>query len=180
MQNIGEEIVGNYLQYIEGCEFIQYNHYTPDTQGEIDVIGMNLKTKTVYFCEVAVHLITGLQYVKNKRPDTYNRFIKKFNKNIDYAEKYFKDYKKQRFMLWSPIVKESKPGSKYNQLNMVNQVRQEILTNRNVEVELVINEIFMDKLSKLRTFSGKISEELKSPVLRLMQIEERLKRRLKI
>jgi Holliday junction resolvase-like predicted endonuclease len=40
--NLGEEIVAAYLQYIQGCEFIQQNLYTPDVQGEIDVIGINL------------------------------------------------------------------------------------------------------------------------------------------
>ena len=43
--NIGEEIVSVYLQYIRGCEFIQQNLYTPDVQGEIDVVGINLKSK---------------------------------------------------------------------------------------------------------------------------------------
>jgi len=180
MQNIGEEIVGNYLQYIEGCEFIQYNLYTPNTQGEIDVVGINLKSKTVFVCEVAIHLITGIQYVKNKRPDTYNRFMKKFNKDIDYAEKYFANYKNKRYMLWSPIVKQSKKDSKYNQLNMLNNVKNDIMKSRNVKIELIINDEFMTCLTKLRTFSSKITEELKSPVLRLMQIEERLKRKLKI
>ena len=38
MQNIGEEIAGEYLKVIKGCEFIEYNLHTPDVQGEIDVI----------------------------------------------------------------------------------------------------------------------------------------------
>jgi hypothetical protein len=42
---------------------------TPDVQGEIDVIGISLANRTVYACEVAVHLVTGLQYVKDSRPD---------------------------------------------------------------------------------------------------------------
>ncbi len=37
--NIGEEIVAVYLEHIKGCEFTQANLYTPDVQGEIDVVG---------------------------------------------------------------------------------------------------------------------------------------------
>jgi Holliday junction resolvase-like predicted endonuclease len=51
--NIGEEIVMAYLQYIKGCEFIQSNLYTPDVQGEIDVIGIDIDNKKIYVCEVA-------------------------------------------------------------------------------------------------------------------------------
>ncbi len=90
--NIGEEIVSVYLQYIRGCEFIQQNLYTPDVQGEIDVVGINLKSKELYVCEVAIHLTTGLRYVKEKQPNNVNKLIDKFSKDIEYAQKYFPDY----------------------------------------------------------------------------------------
>jgi Holliday junction resolvase-like predicted endonuclease len=105
MQNIGEEITGAWLQVCEDCEFIQYNLQTPDIQGEIDVIGINTKQKILYICEVAIHLVTGMQYVKNNQPDNVAKFLKKLNKDIDYAEKYFPDYT-WKYMLWSPIVKD--------------------------------------------------------------------------
>jgi len=34
--NIGEELTGLYLQIERNCSFVQYNVYTPHTQGEID------------------------------------------------------------------------------------------------------------------------------------------------
>lgn len=77
MHNLGEEITGEYLKVIKGCGFIQYNFYTPDEQGEIDVIGIDIKNKIIYICEVAIHLATGVQYVKGGQPDNINRFIKK-------------------------------------------------------------------------------------------------------
>ena len=116
MQNLGEEIVGVYLQEIKNCDFVQYNLHNPDIQGEIDVIAINMAKKTVYVCEVATHLITGFQYTKNKRPDRVNRLINKFQKDIDYAEKYFGDYKRI-YMFWSPIVKISSKNAKYNQFD---------------------------------------------------------------
>ena len=104
MQTPGEELVGEYLRHIRGCEFVQYNLQTSEVQGEIDVIGINMANRTLYVCEVAVHLITGLQYVKNKRPDNIDRFISKFTKDIQYARSALPDYQ-HVFMLWSPIVK---------------------------------------------------------------------------
>jgi len=174
MQNIGEEIVGTYLQYIRGCEFVQYNLYTPDVQGEIDVIGINIRERTICICEVAIHLITGLQYVKDKRPDNVKRFLMKFNKDIAYARKYFQDFK-QIFMLWSPIVKNQGDGAKYNQLNDVLAIQQQLGQTHDVQLELIVNHRFEECLSELRAYARKETKELKSPVLRLMQIDEKLK-----
>ena len=73
MINVGEQLVASYLQYIRKCEFTQTNLYTVDVQGEIDVVGIDLKRKKVYVCEVAIHLTTGLQYVKDKRPNNIQK-----------------------------------------------------------------------------------------------------------
>ena len=114
MQNIGEEITGEYLRIVRKCDFIQYNLQNPDIQGEIDVVGIDLKRKIVYLCEVAIHLITGLMYVdqKSKQPNNVKKLIQKLEKDRAYALEYFPDYK-HVLMIWSPIVRESKEGSKH-------------------------------------------------------------------
>ncbi len=178
MQNLGEEIVGEYLKVILGCDFVEYNLYTPDVQGEIDVVGINAKKNIVYVCEVATHLITGLQYVKNKQPDNVNRFISKFRKNIEYANKYFEDYEKH-FMLWTPIVKNSREGAKNNQLRDLKDIQVQMKAEYDVEIEAVINHEYQHCLDKLRAYASKETKELKSPVLRMMQIEEKLSKHLK-
>ena len=173
--NVGEEIVGEYLQVIRGCEFVQYNVYTREAQGEIDVLGVSFARREVFVCEVAVHLTTGLLYVSSGKTDTVQRFLKKFNKDIDYAEKAFADFER-RYMLWSPIVRSSKPGVKYDQLKAVEEVRDQMKASRGVEIEFVINEDFASALSELRAYAADRTEELKSPLLRLMQIEAYLAR----
>ena len=77
MINVGEQLVASYLQYIRECEFTQMNLYTVDSQGEIDVVGIDLNRKRVYVCEVAIHLTTGLQYVKDKRPNNIQKLTDK-------------------------------------------------------------------------------------------------------
>jgi len=173
MHNIGEAIVGAYLQHIRNCEFVQYNLHPPDVQGEIDVIGINTRERIIYVCEAAVHLITGLQYVKERRPDNIARFLKKFEKDIEYARKYFGDYR-QVFMLWSPIVKNQRDGAKYNQVRDVEEIQRRLGEVHGVQLELVINERFAQCLADLRAFARNQSQELMSPVMRLMRIEEKL------
>ena len=173
MQNPGEELVGEYLKLILGCDFVEYNLYTPDVQGEIDVVGINAKNKQVYVCEVATHLITGLQYVKNKQPDNVSRFCRKFRKNIEYVNKYFSGYD-ARFMLWSPIVKNQSENAKHNQLRDIKEIQAQMLLEFGVEIEAVINQKYAACLDELRAYARRETKELKSPIMRLMQIEEHL------
>ena len=171
--NLGEEIVAAYLQYIKGCEFIQQNLYTPDVQGEIDVVGIDLESKTIYVCEVAIHLATGLSYV----PDNVAKLTDKFSRDIEYANKYFPDYTR-KFMLWSPIVKKARDGAKFNQMTDVEKIKANIHAKYGVTLDCIVNEKFSARLSELRDYARNETKELKSPVLRLMQVEEFLKKHL--
>jgi hypothetical protein len=176
--NIGEEICGEWLRHVKDCEFVQYNVRTSDVQGEIDVIGISLATHTVYACEVAIHLTTGLQYVKDKRPDNVPRLTAKFRKDIKYIRKAFPEYA-HVFMLWSPVVKNQRTGSKYNQVEDVERVVQAIQHDYDVTVEPMINEKFQEALDALRHMATEETKELDSSVTRFMQVEEHLARHLK-
>lgn len=168
---MGEEITKAYLEHIKGCEFIQTNLYTKETQGEIDVIGIDLHKNKVYVCEVTVHLQTGLQYNKDKRPNNVNKLVEKFSRDIEYAQKYLAKYE-QIFMFWCPIVKNQKESAKYNQLDDLRQVQEIIKTKYGVEITLIINEKFLECFDELRAHARKETTDIKSPVLRLLQIEE--------
>lgn len=175
--NLGEEIVAAYLQHIKGCEFIQQNLYTFDVQGEIDVVGIDLETKSLYVCEVAVHLVTGLRYSKDNQPNNVNKLTDKFSKDIEYANKFFPDYTRH-FMLWSPIVKLSGDNAKHNQLTDIEDIIEYIQEKYNITLEVIINEKFAECLEELRKFARQETKNMKSPVLRFMQIEEHLTKHL--
>jgi hypothetical protein len=177
MINVGEQLVASYLRYIRNCEFTQLNLYTVDTQGEIDVVGIDLETRCLFVCEVAVHLATGLQYVKNKRPNNVAKLTEKFSRDIEYANKFFPEYKKH-FMLWSPVVKAARPGSLYNQMDHVATVHSNVQAKYCVELDLIINERFEACLQEMRSFASGQTAELKCPVMRLFQIETHLNKHL--
>ena len=171
--NIGEEICGEWLRHVRGCEFIQYNLKTTDLQGEIDVIGLNMKTRTVYACEVAIHLITGLQCNKNNQPDNIRRLTTKFKKDIAYVRSNFKDYN-HVFMLWSPIVRNQKAGAKHNQLAHVAEIAKIFDSENQAKIELIINKQFQEALEALRKVAAPTSKEFDYFVMRYLQVEERL------
>lgn len=170
--NIGEEICGEWLRHIKGCEFVQYNLKTTDVQGEIDVIGINLSERTVYVCEVAIHLVTGLQY-----NDNVPKLLAKFNKDIDYAQKAFPDYR-HVFMFWSPVVRDQRAGSKNNQLRDVMDVVAKLEQKRGITLQPIINERFQEALTAMRAFAGTQTKELDSSVMRYLQVEEHLAKHL--
>lgn len=172
--NMGEELVSDYLQFIKECEFVQKNLYTKGVQGEIDVVGINLQKKIVYICEVAVHLETGLKYVRNNQPNNVSKLVDKFTKDIKYAQDHFSDYERH-FMLWSPIVKDAGKKAKNNQLNDVEIVKEKIKQLFQVDIEAIINEEFLNKLNELKKYAVNETKEIKSAVARLYQIEEKTK-----
>lgn len=177
MQTVSEEICGEYLKLYLKCEFIQYNVNNPDIQGEIDVVGINLSDKKVYVCEVAAHL-QGLQYVKDKRPDDYNRFYAKFKKDINYVRKYFSEYESITPMIWSPVVKISGPDAKYNTNSELLRLKDRIDKEFNVSLELIINEKFESAVNELRSIALKQTAHFSTPIMRLFQIEEHLNKHL--
>ena len=147
--------------------------FSNEAQGEIDVVGISLKDKKVYVCEVAIHWTTGLQYVKAKRPNTINKLTEKFSRDIEYANKYFADYDKH-FMLWSPVVKRRKDDSQYDQLVHLNAIDANIEGSYGVSIEFVVNERFLACINEMRAYAKTKTEDLKCPVMRLLQIEEHL------
>jgi hypothetical protein len=171
MENPGERLVGDYLRYIKKCDFVDFNVYTTAVQGEIDVIGVAQAKKQAYICEVVTHLTTGILYVKNARPDTAERLIKKFVKDIDYGGQAFPDYTIS-YMLWSPVVRHSNGKLEYNQFAHLKRAGSEVKKRTGVEIDLVINESYIAALDELRAFARQETKELKSPVMRLLQIEE--------
>ena len=172
--NVGEEICGEWLRHVKGCEFIEYD-LKIDGGGDVDVIGIDVDRQKVFVCEVAIHLITGIQYVnpQTRRPDNTNRFTKKFEKDVDYIRNHFPDHD-YHFMLWSPVVKNQKKGTKYNQAQSLQEVVENLRASRGVEIELVINEVYSEKINDLRQVARKESKELSSSVMRVFQIEEKL------
>jgi hypothetical protein len=171
--NVGEQLVASYLRYIRHCDFIQTNLYTGEKQGEIDVVGINLKEKQVYVCEVAAHT-NGLRYTdKNGKTNNVPKLTDKFSKNIEYANKYLSDYS-HHFMLWSPIVKNNGGKVSDNQLAHLDEIKANIKARYEVELECVVNETFRAYFQEMRDFARSETAEFKCPVMRLLQIEKRL------
>lgn len=175
MINVGEQLVASYLRHIRKCDFIQTNLYTVDAQGEIDVVGINLKEKRVYVCEVAIHLTTGLQYVKEKRPNNVQKLTDKFSRDIEYTQKYLSEYE-AHYMLWSPIVKNSQGQPLYNQVGHLAEITAQLKAKYKVNLECIVNDKFLASLAELREFARGQTAELHCPLLRLLQIEEYLER----
>lgn len=112
-----------------------------------------------------------MQYVKDGRPNNVNKLTEKFSKDIKYANKFFPDYEKH-FMLWTPIVKRARPSAKHDQMRDIEEIKANLKVRYGVNLECIINEKFAQCLSELRHFAGRETKELKSPVLRFIQVEE--------
>ncbi len=179
MENPGEHLVGQYLREIKKCDFVEFNLQTKFSQGEIDVVGINSSEKIVYVCEVAIHLQTGLQYTKDNKPNNVNKIVKKFEKDIFYVNNNFEGFSKV-FMLWTPIVRiPKKEDVKNNQFKDLEKIVSKIKKSTGITIEVVYNERFYDCIQELRKIASRTTFAMSSPIMRFLQIEEKLKKLLK-
>ncbi len=161
LTDVGEFIVGAHLQLIEECDFIDYNVRPPGGGlkglGELDVVGLNFKSNTAYLCEVTTH-IRGVLYKNNQ--ETINRIKKKHERQIEYANKYLKNFKNHRFMFWSPVVP----------IGYITDHLQEI-----EGLELVINGEYKKRIEQLRLLARNTTHDARNPFFRMLQIMEHLR-----
>lgn len=161
LTDIGEFIVGAYLQLVEGCDVIDYNVRPPGggLQGldELDVIGINFKTNTAYLCEVTTH-IRGLLYKDNK--ETINRINKKHLRQKEYANQHLKNFQNHSFMFWSPVVP----------VGFITENLSEIHT-----LESIINGEYKRRVEELRTLAHETTHDARNPFFRMLQIMEHLR-----
>lgn len=161
LTDIGEFVVGAYLQLIEECNFIDYNVRPPGGGlkglGELDVVGLNFNSNTTYVCEVTTH-IRGVLYKNNQ--ETVSRIKRKYERQKDYANKYLKKFKSHRFMFWSPVVPKG------------------YLTKHLQEIdglELVINGEYKKRFNQLRLLASKTTHDARNPFFRMLQIMEHMR-----
>src|SRR6266850_6132330 len=67
---------------------------------------------------------------------------------------------------------DGEAGKRYRRLRMVEEIR----VRKDITVQLMINQNFHHAFMELKQYAAATSEELKSPVLRLLQIEGRLEK----
>ena len=160
LTDIGEFIVGAHLQLIEECDFIDYNVRPPGGGlkglSELDVVGLNLHTNTAYLCEVTTH-IRGLLYKNNQ--ETVNRIKKKHERQKEYASIYLTNFKKHKFMFWSPVVPVGYITEHFNQMK---------------SLEVIINGEYKRRIEELRLLAKNTTHDVNNPFFRTLQIMEHM------
>lgn len=151
----GEYIVGAYLQHKHGCGIILYNARPPGGKleglHELDVVGLNLKEKTAFLCEVTTHL-------HGMRPQVVPKFVKKHEQQKKYAAAHLEGFK-VRYMLWSPLVFPA----------------QRKALQASTAMELVVNTDFTNAVMELRAIAKASKHDMGNPFMRTLQILEHLK-----
>ncbi|MAS09080.1 hypothetical protein [Salinisphaera sp.] len=161
LTDIGEYFVGAYLQLCEECDVVDYNVRPPggglDGLSELDVIGFNFKSDTVFLCEVTTH-IRGLLYKNNS--ETVNRIARKHERQQMYAEKYLSNFKSRRYQFGSPVVPRGYITEHLARLE---------------GLELIVNGSYKRRIEELQAKAVKETHDARNPVFRVLQILERMR-----
>lgn len=158
---MGEYIVGAYLQVIEKCQIINYNVREQsgghDSLNELDVVGINFIKKKVFLCEVTTH-ITGLLYKTNEF--TIKKIKQKHEWQKIYAEKYLSNFECE-FMFFSPYVPK---GYREDELYKIQGLK------------IIINKTYDDFIEELKKFAKSQVHDTGNPAFRMLQILEHTKK----
>lgn len=159
--DVGEYIVGAYLTLKLDCDAIEYNVRPPGGGmkglGELDVVGYDFKTGTVYLCEVTTH-IRGLDY-GSSRDKSIATIRKKHERQKAYADAHRSSFPNRRYMFWSPVVPES----------MVADLSA-------IGIELFINQQYTVCVLELQVLAQTLTHDINNPFFRTLQILASLKR----
>ncbi len=160
LTDIGEYLVGGYLQLKLDCDVVDYNVRPPggglEGLEELDVIGLNLKTNQAYICEVTTH-IRGLLYVNNQT--TVERITKKHERQKRYGSTYLKNFTCE-YMFWSPVVP----------VGFITQGLSNL-----PDLNLIINGEYKKRIEELKHHAANTTHDARNPVFRVLQILEHLR-----
>lgn len=164
-EDIGESLVGAYLRYVKGCEFVLFNTYLDGEQGELDVIGIHqAEPRRVYFAEVTTHL-EGMDYGGNR--GTVERIAKKLERAKRFAAQRFPEHE-HHFQVWSPRVAVGTMTGAFD--DMASDLRA-----RGTTLEFVINEKYGDAVNELLAVARTDARATSDPAFRLLQVLVRLR-----
>lgn len=161
MTDVGEDLVGAYLRYVQGCEVVSFNVRTGIGQGEIDVVGLVLDggvIKHAYLCEVSTHT-SGLG---GYRGDPVGKLGAKLEAVAEYADRVLPGVDRT-VEFWSPVVSPKLAG------------QLETLAARESGLTVVINDEYANRIRALAGQARATKAFSDQPSFRLLQILTRVK-----
>ena len=161
LTDIGEYIVGAYLQLKLDCDVVDYNVRPPggglEGLDEIDVIGLNLKKHIAYLCEVTTH-IRGVLYKNNQT--TIDCITRKHKRQKRYSRQRFLRGFRCEYMFWSPVVP-------------VGFITENLSRLR--DLQLVINGEYKRRIKELEAKAAETTHDVGNPFFRVLQILKHLR-----
>lgn len=160
MIDIGEDLVGAYLNRVVGCSVVQFNVRTLVRQAEIDVVGLKINANQisdVWLCEVSTHT-GGLGGYKG---NAAGKIAAKIASVKAYASSTYPGVR-QNIEVWSPKVT---PG-------MMSKLGVALVDHPDVTV--ICNHEYAQRVRELAALARTQTAYSDSPSFRLLQILSRL------
>lgn len=152
--DIGESLVGAYYRSVVGCHSVTYNTFLPDSQGEIDVIGLHIDQGVdVFAAEVAIHL-DSLNYGGYEK--TATKVLAKMRAARKFVDLVY-DESHLTLEFWSPVVPSGL-------VKRIEDIQEE------VGFRLVANQDFTDRIRMLTEAARVHTKTTGEPAYRMLQI----------
>ena len=148
---------------IKNCDFTQYDARLAESHltglNEVDVIGLELKIKFAYLCEVTTH-VRGALY--GTYQESIDKIRMKFERDKISPIRYSKTFLPATTCFWSLVVPEGKLTVLLHELE-------------GKDVELVINEKYAERIEELKKVAREKKNNTGNAAFRLLQILEHVR-----
>jgi hypothetical protein len=156
--DIGEYLVGAYIEGFCGCDIISYDHALLGEQGDIDVLGLDVRGQRAFAAEVKTHLNGLGGYGGNPGAKLREQVIR--------AQRFLQgslpDWS-YSYSIWSPHVTPA----------MLSQVGTAFNDRRLPPVDLVFNEEFAKRVNEVSVRAATDRRYRANPAYRLLQVLSR-------
>jgi hypothetical protein len=155
LPDVGVYLVGAYLEFCCECDVISYDHALVGEQGDIDVLGLDLKNERAFVAEAKMHLRGMGGYGGQPGP--------KVRDQITRGQTFLKHALPEwdhNYSVWSPHVTPK----------ILAQVRLALAEPGVPDVDLVVNDAFAARLGELSRLAAHDDKYRTNSGFRLLQL----------
>lgn len=187
----GELIVGAYLKVVDGADWVGYNQGAVKDKDDINVLGLTTRKddlqssiaeeewEKMYVCEVITQL-DGMLFEGCPQTERWNSYGEddcqytleclwdKFRWIDTYTQTTVGDIGESNYQLWSPVVLDEEL------LEGLDELVEEFEDEYGVEIELIINDEYKNRVEELRIHADGDTKDYGEPAFRFFQIIENI------
>lgn len=171
--DVNELLVSAYLEHVKACDVVDVHETLGETRKSVDVLGVNTRQWRVYACLVENHVWHAEGSVGSASASAIARSVAQCRQMIAHVDRQYEGFEAE-FMFWMPAITDGSLNIEKRPSDLLNEIVTLVQLECGVTLKTIANEQYLFRMKQLRHAIGSSQKIFKDPVLRFIQMEERL------